>query len=254
MGAQMELAGKVAVVTGGGRGIGRGIVDRFLEEGARVAIAQRSTLDDVLDMDPQVLHIPADLSDTAQLASVVERTVEAFGGLHILVNSAGLMFERTVAALTTDDWESMVAVNLRAPLFLAQAALPHLEGGGSIINIGSTEGLASNPGHTVYSATKGGIHAMTRALAVDLGEHGVRCNAIAPGWITSDLSETYIESMTDPQAARAELRRLHPVGRLGEPQDIGNLAVFLASDRSSFISGETIVVDGGRTAKLPTPA
>ena len=147
----------------------------------------------------------------------------------------------------------MMAVNLRAPLFLAQAALPHLRerGGGSIINIGSIEGLGANPDHAAYCASKAGIHGMTRAMAVDLGADNIRCNAIAPGWIASELSETYLDSYPDPAAARDALNRLHPLGRVGRPTDVGDLAVYLASDRSSFLTGEVVVLDGGRTAKLP---
>jgi meso-butanediol dehydrogenase/(S,S)-butanediol dehydrogenase/diacetyl reductase len=126
-------------------------------------------------------------------------------------------------------------------------------GHGSIINIGSIEGLAANPAHAAYCATKAGIHGMTRAMALDLGADGIRCNAIAPGWIASDLSDDYLSSQGDPAAAREALNGLHPVGRLGRPSDVGDLAVFLASERSSFLTGEVIVLDGGRTIKLPLP-
>lgn len=249
----MQLEGKIALVTGGGRGIGRGIVDRFLEEGAQVAVVQRQPLDDALT--GRVVHVPADLGDASSIATVVERVVERFGGLDVLVNNAGIMFERAVSEISPAEWDLMMAVNLRAPLFLAQAALPHMRarGGGSIINIGSIEGLAANPGHAAYCASKAGVHGMTRAMAVDLGVDNVRCNAIAPGWITSELSETYLESHPDPAAARADLNRLHPVGRVGRPADVGDLAVYLASDHAGFLTGEIIVLDGGRTAKLPLP-
>jgi NAD(P)-dependent dehydrogenase (short-subunit alcohol dehydrogenase family) len=251
----MELHGKVALVTGGGRGIGRGIVDRFLEEGAQVAVVQRKPLDDVLRGHGGVAHIAADLGDASSIATAVEGTVERFGGIDVLVNNAGIMFERTVAEIRPAEWDLMMAVNLRAPLFLAQAALPHFRrrGGGSIINIGSIEGIGANPAHTAYCASKAGVHGMTRALAVDLGPDNIRCNAIAPGWIASELSETYLESLPDPAAARDALNRLHPVGRIGRPTDVGDLAVYLASDRSSFLTGEIVVLDGGRTARLPTP-
>jgi NAD(P)-dependent dehydrogenase (short-subunit alcohol dehydrogenase family) len=112
----------------------------------------------------------------------------------------------------------------------------------------------ANPAHTAYCASKAGVHGMTRAMAVDLGADNIRCNAIAPGWITSELSETYLGSQPDPAAARDALNRLHPVGRVGNPTDVGDLAVYLASDRSSFLTGEIIVLDGGRTAKLPLPS
>ncbi|GAA1940269.1 SDR family oxidoreductase [Brevibacterium antiquum] len=250
----MDLSNKTALVTGGGRGIGRGVVDIFLEQGAQVVIAQRSPLDDDLAADPRVMFLAADLSAEADFSPLVEKAVRASGQLDVLVNCAGVMTEREPADVTAADWTTLMSVNLRTPLFLAQAALPHLAGGGSIVNIGSVEALSANPGHAVYAASKGGLHAMTRALAVDLGVHGVRCNAIAPGWIESDLSKAYIASMSDPDAARDELRRLHPAGRLGRPCDIGHTAAFLASDRATFITGQVLVVDGGRTAKLPTPS
>ncbi|WP_323959548.1 glucose 1-dehydrogenase [Arthrobacter sp. JZ12] len=250
-----ELDGKVALITGGGRGIGRGVVDRFLEEGAQVAIVQRQKLEPVLSGHPLVLGITADIADPQAITEAVEHTVGHFGGIDILVNNAGMMFERSIEEIRLEEWDRMMAVNLRAPLLLTQAVLPHMRrrGGGSIINIGSIEGLAANPQHAAYCASKAGIHGMTRAVALDLGEAGIRCNAIAPGWIASDLSDDYLASQPDPDAAREALNRLHPVGRLGLPLDVGNLAVFLASDRSGFLTGEVIVLDGGRTARLPLP-
>jgi meso-butanediol dehydrogenase/(S,S)-butanediol dehydrogenase/diacetyl reductase len=252
----VQLQGKIALVTGGGRGIGRGIVDRFLEEGAQVAVVQRQSLDDALEGHPRIAHVKADLSVSSSTATAIEHAVERFGGLDILVNNAGIMFERTVSEIQMEEWDFMMAVNLRAPLFLAQAALPHMRerGGGSIINIGSIEGLGANPGHAAYCASKAGIHGMTRAMAVDLGADNIRCNAIAPGWIASELSETYLESHPDPAAARDALNRLHPLGRVGQPTDVGDLAVYLASERSRFLTGEIVVLDGGRTAKLPLPS
>jgi NAD(P)-dependent dehydrogenase (short-subunit alcohol dehydrogenase family) len=252
----LQLEGKVALVTGGGRGIGRGIVDRYLEEGAQVAVVQRQPLDTALAPHPRVAHVHADLGVSSSIAMAVDRVVERFGGLDILVNNAGIMFERKVSDILLEEWDLMIAVNLRAPLFLTQAALPHMRrrGGGSVINIGSIEGLGANPGHAAYSASKAGIHGMTRALAVDLGEDNIRCNAIAPGWIASELSETYLASFPDPSATRDALNRLHPLGRVGRPTDVGDLAVYLASDKSSFLTGEIVVLDGGRTARLPTPS
>ncbi|MFF2317909.1 SDR family NAD(P)-dependent oxidoreductase [Arthrobacter sp. NPDC058097] len=251
----MQLKGKIAVISGGGQGIGGGIVQRFLEEGAQVAILQRRPLQTSLEQHPTVLGIQADLTDPAAITTAIERTATHFGKIDVLVNNAGIMFERSVAEIQCEEWDTMMALNLRAPLFLAQAVLPHMKrsGGGSIINIGSIEGLAANPGHTAYSASKAGMHGMTKALAVDLGPDNIRCNAIAPGWISSELSENYLNAQADPAAARAGLKALHPVGRIGRPTDVGDLAVYLASDNSSFLTGEIIVLDGGRTAKLPLP-
>ena len=251
----MELDGKTALVTGGGRGIGRGIVDCFLREGAQVAVVQRRPLDPELDNHPAVLGIETDLSDPAGIPAAVQRTIDSFGAIDVLVNNAGIMFERSVSEIQTQEWDLMIALNMRAPLFLAQAVVPHMRerGGGSIINIGSIEGLAANPDHAAYCASKAGIHGMTKALAIDLGSDNIRCNAIAPGWITSDLSNNYLDSQPDPAAVRDALRGLHPAGRLGNPEDVGNLAVYLSSEKASFLTGEVITLDGGRTAKLPLP-
>lgn len=249
-----RLAGKVAVVTGGGRGIGLGITQRFLEEGARVAVIQRTPPEDRSVRD-EAVYIQADLARPDDIAKAIDATFKQFGGLDILVNNAGIMFEKTVEEMSEADWDQMMAINLKAPFLLTKRAMPFLRRHhrGSIINIGSIEGLASNPGHPAYSASKAGIHGFTAAVAVDHGRDGVRCNAIAPGWINSDLSETYIENMQDSGRVRRELLAMHPAGRLGEPRDVGNLAVWLASDESSFVTGQVYVVDGGRTKKLPLP-
>ena len=251
----MELEGRVALVTGGGRGIGRGIVRRFLQEGARVAVVQRSVPDDELLGTEGVVHIPADLRDLDSLERAVDGTVAHFGRLDILVNNAGVMIERDIGQLTAADWESMADINLRAPVFLIRVAVEHMraQGGGSIISIGSVEATAANPQHALYSATKAGVEGLMRALAVDLGPDGIRCNTIAPGWITSDLSEAYLASLSDDGSAEQELIDLHPAGRLGTPEDIGDVAVHLASERSRFVTGQVHVVDGGRTIRLPTP-
>lgn len=249
-----RLAGKIAIVTGGGRGIGLGITQRFLEEGAIVAVVQRTAPPADLGGE-RLTFIAADLSRSKDASHAVDEAVARFGGLDILVNNAGIMFEKTVDEMSEDDWDRMMAINLRAPFLLAKRAMPvfRRRGSGRIINIGSIEGLASNPGHPAYSASKAGLHGLTAALAIDHGIDGVRCNAIAPGWINSELSETYIESMRDSVRVRRELLTMHPAGRLGDPRDIGNLAVWLASDESDFATGQVYVIDGGRTKKLPLP-
>jgi NAD(P)-dependent dehydrogenase (short-subunit alcohol dehydrogenase family) len=249
-----RLAGKVAIVTGGGRGIGLGITQRFVEERARVAIVQRHPPpSDALSA--QVVFIEADLTRSADIAKSIDLSVAQLGGLDILVNNAGIMFEKTVDEMSESDWDYMMAINLKAPFLLTKYAMPLFRhrGGGSIVNVGSIEGLASNPGHPAYSASKAGLHGLTAAIAVDHGRDGVRCNAIAPGWINSPLSETYVEGMQDSARVRRELLAMHPAGRFGEPRDIGNLAVWLASDESSFVTGQVYVIDGGRTKKLPLP-
>lgn len=249
------LNGKNVVVTGGGRGIGRGITEKLLEAGASVLIAQRQVLDAELQQHPRVYFVEADLASTDAPGLIAQVAQKQLGGVDVLVNNAGFMFEKSIDDMTEQDWDRMMAVNLRAPAFLCKALVPQmrLRGAGSIINIGSIEGIGSNPEHAAYCASKAGIHGLTRALAVDLGRDSIRCNAIAPGWINSELSDAYLANQADPRAARQALLRLHPVGRTGMPTDIGGAVVFLASELSAFITGQVLVVDGGRTAKLPLP-
>jgi meso-butanediol dehydrogenase/(S,S)-butanediol dehydrogenase/diacetyl reductase len=251
----MGLKNKVAVVTGGGRGIGRGITEKLLNAGAKVLVAQRQPLDYGLDANQRITGMEADLTQREAPYAIAQVAEETFGGVDILVNNAGFMFEKSLEAMCEADWDQMMIVNMRAPVFLAKALLLQMRhrGGGSIINIGSIEGLGANPWHSAYCGSKAGLHGFTRALAVDLGRDSIRCNAIAPGWINSELTQSYIQAQVDPDRARNEMVKLHPVGRTGSPEDIGDAAVFLASDASSFITGQVLVVDGGRTAKLPLP-
>jgi meso-butanediol dehydrogenase/(S,S)-butanediol dehydrogenase/diacetyl reductase len=250
----MNLQDKLAIVTGGGRGIGRGITERLLAAGARVLIAQRQPLDEVLQSHAKVFYIQSDLSEIEapyQIASVAAE----LGGTDILVNNAGFMFEQHIEDMDEENWDRMMIVNMRAPVFLAKAVLSQMraKGNASIINIGSIEGIGANPYHVAYCGSKAGVHGFTRALAIDLGKDGIRCNSIAPGWINSDLSNDYINAQDDPQRAKQDLRAMHPVGRTGEPSDIGSMVAFLVSEEAGFITGQNFVIDGGRTAKLPLP-
>ena len=250
-----NLEGKVIVITGGGQGIGLGISQTMLAAGAAILVAQRSPLPSDLANQDWVHWIEADLAQPESYAVVAEAATETFGKVDVLINNAGYMFEKTLDDMRLEDWNRMLAVNLTAPVFLSKRLLPLLraDGGGSIINIGSIEGLAANPQHAAYCASKGGIHALTRAMAVDLGKDNIRVNAIAPGWIRTELSDDYINAQQDPESAWDGLCQMHPAGRIGEPADVGKLAVYLASDDSTFVTGQVIVIDGGRTSKLLLP-
>jgi meso-butanediol dehydrogenase/(S,S)-butanediol dehydrogenase/diacetyl reductase len=249
-----SLEGKVAVITGGGQGIGLGISRALLAAGASLLVAQRSPLPAELAEQEKLHWIEADLADPESFSMIAQAAEEAFGSADILVNNAGFMFERTLDEMQLGEWNRMLAVNLTAPVFLSKHLLPLLRtAGGSIINIGSIEGLAANPEHAAYCASKGGVHALTRAMAVDLGQDNIRVNAIAPGWIRSDLSDDYINAQPESEQAWEDLYKMHPLGRIGEPDDVGQLAVYLASDASRFVTGQVIVIDGGRTSKLPLP-
>lgn len=249
-----DLSAKLAVITGGGQGIGLGISQAMLTAGATVLIAQRSPLSAELADHEQVHWIEADLSQPGSYAAIAAAAQQLGDQVDVLVNNAGFMFERSLDAMQLDEWNQMLAVNLTAPVFLSQQLLPLMQAsGGSIINIGSIEGLAANPEHAAYCATKGGVHALTKAMAVDLGKDKIRVNAIAPGWIRSSLSDDYINAQPNSEAAWQDLYKMHPLGRIGEPADVGELAVYLASDAASFMTGQVIVIDGGRTSKLPLP-
>lgn len=187
-----RFEGKVALVTGGRFGIGRAIAERIRDEGARVITAQRQ-------VDENGEGIVVDLSDPLASAQTVAQVIDRAGRLDVLVNNAGMMQEAAVEDMSLDDWNRNLALNLTAPFLIIQAALSHLrKTRGSIINTGSIEGLGSNPGHAAYCATKAGLHGLTRAVAVDHGHEGIRCNAIAPGWIDTELNLDFIESMPSP--------------------------------------------------------
>lgn len=243
----MMFEGQVALVTGASSGIGLAIASLLKERGATVIAVQRS-----VNASFHCLHY--DLSDPLSPGLVCQQVADKFGRLDVLVNNAGLMREGTVEETSLDDWNAHLALNLTAPFLLSKYAMPMLrQANGVIVNIGSIEGLGANPRHPAYCATKAGIHGLTRAIAVDHGKDGVRCNAVAPGWIDTRLNEDFINSMPDPDAFRADIGDIHPVRRTGKPQEVAELVCWLASSQARFVTGQVYTIDGGRTAQLSLP-
>ena len=245
-----DFTGKTILITGGRSGIGAAIAHRFQAKGAHVITAQRSP-------DKHHDHIICDLSETdhPRLAQdVITEVITRTGRLDVLVNNAGMMQEQAIDDISAETWQKTMAVNLSAPLFLIQASLPHLrKTKGAIVNISSIEAHGSNPLHGAYCASKAGLEGLTRAVAIDHGHEGIRCNAIAPGWIDTDLNEAFINASPDPAAFRDHIADIHPVARTGSADEVAAFVCFLASDDASFITGQSYVIDGGRTAKLSLP-
>ena len=241
-----ELEGKIALVTGASRGIGLSTAKLLTEKGAKVYTAQRSK--------GEHLWLEADFNDLKMPKKILSRIRDLEGRLDILVNNAGIMREGNAEETTETDWFELLHINLTVPFLLIKYALPMLKvRTGSIINVGSIEGLGSNPRHPAYGASKGGLHALTRAVAVDHGPEGVRCNAVAPGWINTELNEEFIKSLSDPKVFKNKIGEIHPLKRSGEPLEVAELIVWLASEKASFLTGQVLTVDGGRTAKLSLP-
>jgi len=238
---------KVALVTGGRSGIGMAIAHRLKDEGALVFTAQRSKAQGFKS-------ISADFTDPDSPERVIAEVLKQAGQLDVLVNNAGVMEEASIEETSLEHWHRSIQMNLTAPFLMIRAALPLLrKTRGSIVNTGSIEGIGANPLHAAYCASKAGLHGLTRAVAVDHGEEGIRCNAVAPGWIDTDLNQAMIENSADPGGFRETIDRLHPIRHTGRPQDVAALVSFLASDDASFITGEIYTVDGGRMAQLSLP-
>lgn len=242
---------KVCLVTGASSGIGLATALHLAEQGAIVYTAQRSQSDISLI---SLKFISADFEDENTPKKVIDEIIKQSGKLDVLVNNAGLMQEGTAEEMSLEAWEKTLRVNLTAPFLLIKHAIPYLrKTKGSIVNIGSIEGLASNPQHSAYCASKSGIHGLTRAVAIDYGNEGIRCNAVAPGWIDTPLNIDFIESMTDPEGFKKQIGGIHPIGRTGKPEEVAKLVAWLASDEASFITGQVMTIDGGRTSKLSLP-
>lgn len=242
------MTDRVAVVTGGAQGIGRAIADRLADDGASVIIGD---LRDPGDTGPGQRWCELDVTSEASAEAFARACPDR---IDVLVNNAGIMFEASIADQTVTQWDRAMAVNLRGPWLMTRVLLGRLEAAsGAVVNVGSIEAMAANPRHTAYAASKGGVHALTGAMAVDLGPLGIRCNAVAPGWIDTDLNRQYLDRLPDRQLALTQLASLHPVGHIGDPADVAAVVAFLAGPESRFVSGQVVTVDGARLSRLSLP-
>jgi NAD(P)-dependent dehydrogenase (short-subunit alcohol dehydrogenase family) len=254
MSASISLKGKVAVVTGGGRGIGKAIARRLAEAGAGVVIASRkmenlaATAEEFTSLPGPVVPIACHVGRPDQLANLVRATEERLGPIDILVNNSATNVGQGPALDVTDDMlDKMVEINVKSALRLVRLTVPGMiarKTGGSVINIASIAGLEPQPGGLLYSFTKAGLIMMTRSWAREFGPHGVRVNAIAPGLVQTDFSEFFWKN----EQHRAHVEATQPIPRIGRPEEIGYAALYLASDEASFVTGQVYVLDGGATA------
>jgi NAD(P)-dependent dehydrogenase (short-subunit alcohol dehydrogenase family) len=244
-----DLTGRVAIVTGGSRGIGKAIAEGFAAAGARVAIASRkaeaceAVAREIEGAGGQALAVPTHMGDLAALEELVRRTVERFGGIDVVVNNAANALALPIGSITPEAFDKSIGVNLRGPLFLVQYALPWLEKSAhaSVINVISAGVFTSGAFVGLYTAGKAGLRMLTRTMAHELASRNVRVNAIAPGTVDTDMVRN-----NDP-AAQAAMRDAAPLRRMAEPEEMVGIALYLASDAGRFATGQTFVVDGGLT-------
>jgi NAD(P)-dependent dehydrogenase (short-subunit alcohol dehydrogenase family) len=242
------------VITGAGAGIGRACAREFAERGAQVVAADINGASAVaVAADIGGFAVQVDVADPESVQSLVRQTMDRFGGVASLVNNAAIQVNRTIEDTTPEDWARQMAVNVGGVFLCSKYFLPALrESRGAIVNMASVNGFFVEPGCAGYCATKGAIIALTKAMAIDHGRQGIRVNCICPGYIDAGLAEGYFEAQADPTAARAAAGNLHALGRIGRPEEVAKLAVFLAGADSSFMTGSAVVVDGGFGSGLPS--
>jgi 3-oxoacyl-[acyl-carrier protein] reductase len=238
-----SLDGKVALVTGGSRGIGAAISRELARAGAKVAVNYRAGQEAADEVAGEIggLAVLADVSNAEEVKALIERVEGELGDIDAVVNNAGITRDTLIARMTDDEWETVIDTNLRGTFNTCRAVSRKMlrRRAGSIVNLSSVVGLHGNPGQANYAASKAGIIGLTKALARELGSRGVRVNAIAPGYISTELTDVL------PEEARGLILQNTPLGRLGEPEDVAGAVRFLCSDEAAFITGEVLLVDGG---------
>jgi len=257
----MRLENKIAIVTGAAHGIGRGIALRFAREGAQVAVldldkdACQQVVDEIKANGGEAIAVQADVTDVAQVEAAVSQVKDAFGVCNVLVNNAAVMPAGRIHETGLDDFDRCLAVNVRGAYLMCRAVIPDMivSGQGSIIHMSSVTGLRGLPGIAAYSATKGALIALTRAMSTDYAREGIRVNCVSPGTIDSPMLHNFVAAQSDPDDIRRQFDEMHPIGRVGKIDEVASVFVFLASDEAGFVTGSNYTVDGGLSSKGEQP-
>lgn len=254
----MRLKDRVAVITGSASGIGRASALEFAREGALVVAADinfsgvQETAKQIESAGGVALPVETDVSLPDSVEGLVRKAIESFGRVNVLFNNAAIQVNKTVEDTTFEEWNREIAINLGGIFLCSKLFIPHLrKSKGCILNMSSVNGFFVEPSCAGYCATKGGIIALTKAMAIDHGKDGIRVNCICPGYIDAGLAWGYFEVQPNPAEARKEAGKLHALGRIGQPEEVSRLAVFLASDDASFMTGSAVPVSGGFGTGLP---
>jgi len=254
----MRLKGKAALITGGGSGIGLATAFAFLREGARVVISDvsedrgREAIERAKAEGHEIAFVRGDVSKEADAARMVSEVVDRFSRIDVLFNNAGILIEKPAHELMEEEWDRVLGINLKGVFLVSKHAIPHMmrQQSGAIVNTGSVNSLVGDVGDPAYCASKGGVGLLTKAMALDYAPHGIRVNAVCPGWVETRMFRQEADARgVSVDEYRSYAGSHHPIGRVGRPEEIANVVVFLASEESSYMTGSLVVVDGGFTSR-----
>lgn len=254
----MKLQNRSVVITGAGSGIGRACALKFAEEGANVIVADINeeaaveTVKQIMDAGGNAFACKVDVANPGSVASLVEATIKKYGQINALINNAAIQVNKTIEDTSFEEWNAQMSINVGGVFLCSKLFLPHLKATrGCIVSMSSVNGYFVEPSCAGYCATKAAIIGLTKAMAIDHGHEGIRVNCICPGYIDAGLAEGYFQSQPDPAQARIDAGKLHALWRIGRPEEVAQVAVFLASDDASFVTGSAYVVDGGFGSGMP---